>query len=341
VKESNPAELRAIQLLIDSNPKTLETANKGGMTSIMCAISSCNESWFGSDEPIPDSFLQFLLEMVRRAPKSARVLSSRHSNGIAQSTALELACKKLPNLELVSALIEACPIALCVAPKAELVDLPPQVAGKVEFEADAMFLALAEVVLHDITIGVIDDRIRDHAAQLVRKFVPIDSWDAGSYGIIQAVNARVLGEDRQRLRSRVLGFDPLQEYLRATQPMQELITGVYRMNKAGRQPGKREAAGSEAPSTETDLERHIRVLEAAGDNLSCAFIHLRDSPILFSRIPFRAGVTHRPKEPEDGDDEKPEPAENTALRRRSVGVSDSFSRVTWDLGMMRRGCGPR
>jgi hypothetical protein len=73
----------------------------------------------------------------------------------------------------------------------------------------------------------------------------------------------------------------LKQFLRSSEDFQDLISGVYRMNRAGRLGGA-EGGGAAAPdAARGTLDQHVRILAAAGDNLSCLFLRLRESPALF------------------------------------------------------------
>jgi hypothetical protein len=77
----------------------------------------------------------------------------------------------------------------------------------------------------------------------------------------------------------VLKDETLQNFLLAEESIQEFVIGVYRMNKAGRAGGAG-LAWDHAPE-DVEVSRHIRILEAADGNLSCLFLHLRESASLF------------------------------------------------------------
>jgi hypothetical protein len=58
--------------------------------------------------------------------------------------------------------------------------------------------------------------------------------------------------------------------------LQDFVTGVYRMNMAGRLGPEEAGDASRARGAAVPAERHARILAAAGDNLSSLFLHLRD-----------------------------------------------------------------
>jgi hypothetical protein len=73
-----------------------------------------------------------------------------------------------------------------------------------------------------------------------------------------------------------------------------MVTGVYRMNKAGRlgpEPAGGDGAAARAREAEAlSAEQHASVLAAAGGNASCLFLHLRDCcPVLLAGF----GAGHR------------------------------------------------
>jgi hypothetical protein len=248
----------------------------------------------------------------------------------AARTAVELACGSLQypfDLEVVSPLMEAHPAALCVCllrddivavddtvyPMVE--GLSPQQARQQHFRelrrerhvpvwraevadavatgARAAFLAAADVLIHETTLGMVPDPIRARVRQILGRQVPPDVASNGSsHALLRSVRDRVRGDALWRLRSDVLDDADLQSFLQSSQVFQDLISGVYRMNKAGRLGGlggqiggsevDGEAAAAAAGSRgDAAVERHARILAAAGDNLSCLFLRVRESPALF------------------------------------------------------------
>jgi hypothetical protein len=120
----------------------------------------------------------------------------------------------------------------------------------------------------------VPDAIRAHVRNAVGRPVPPgDLNDGGGLAAVHAVPAHIRGPALGQLRSEVLSDGALQAFLRSSQDFQDLISGVHRMNKAGRLEGP--------PGGGAAAEQHARILAAAGDNVSCLFLHLRESPALF------------------------------------------------------------
>jgi hypothetical protein len=169
-----------------------------------------------------------------------------------------------------------------------------EVANVVAHGARAAFLAAADVLIHETTRGVVPDPICARVRQMLGRHVPPDVIGNGSsLALLRSVRDRVRGDALWRLRSDVLDDTDLQSFLQSSQDFQDLISGVYRMNKVGRLGGLEgplggsavdggAAAAAAAPSASgASVERHARILAAAGDSLSCLFLRVRESPALF------------------------------------------------------------
>jgi hypothetical protein len=72
--------------------------------------------------------------------------------------------------------------------------------------------------------------------------------------------------------------------LGSDEALQEMVAGVYRMNKAGR--AAREPEGEAAGDRRAMLStwRHVRVLGAARGDLSSLFLRLRECPAATGRL---------------------------------------------------------
>jgi hypothetical protein len=277
-----PLILQATRFLIDEYPQALEASNIYGETPVIAALRC---AWFTRSNPQresgsfpPPDHLHFLLEAVRRGgPRSVwgshRDIATGHD---AFDTALEASFECCPDATLVSVLLEVWPFALCVCltrPRADLLrgyDFVPAIAK----ETRGTLLALIEALLHDTSEGVVPRLIREHLRQAVgRLLLPNQDLESkGGFEVARLIQERARGEVFQRLRSDVLNFEALQDLLRFDHALQEMVTAMYRMNRAGRLLAH-EANKDGAPETS---EGHARILVAAGDNLSCVFLHLRD-----------------------------------------------------------------
>jgi hypothetical protein len=206
--------------------------------------------------------------------------------GRARTTVLEKLCELGAGPELVAAVVEACPSALCFSlarPRAPL--LPEEVAGA----AHAALLALAEVVLHETALGAVPGPVRAHVRRAVGRFVPPDEMSGPGAAVVRAIQNHVADRDRQRLRMAVLGSEELQAFVRDGEAVQDFVEGVYRMNRAGRILGD----GGVAPETVLSPERHARVLAAARGDASSLFLRLRECPAEAAgmlRVPRAAGA---------------------------------------------------
>jgi hypothetical protein len=168
-----------------------------------------------------------------------------------------------------------------------------EVADAVVTGARAAFLAAADVLIHEATRGAVPDPIRARVRQILSRHVPPDvAGNGNSLTLVRSVRDRVRGDALWQLRSEVLDDVDLQSFLQSSQVFQDLISGVYRMNKAGRLGGlggpiggsevDGEAAAAAASSaSDAAAERHARILAAAGDSPSCLFLRVRESPALF------------------------------------------------------------
>jgi hypothetical protein len=146
-----------------------------------------------------------------------------------------------------------------------------------------MFLALAEALLHDTTSGAVPDEIRVRARLAIGEPVGQNELKGSALAAVQAVDMQVRGSAFWQLRLDVLNDGSLQEFLHGHDAFQELVCGIYRMNKAGRLlHGCEPEEGIPAESTLSTRD-HARILDAARGKPDCLFWHLRDSPSLFLR----------------------------------------------------------
>jgi hypothetical protein len=116
--------------------------------------------------------------------------------------------------------------------------------------------------------------IREHVRQVVRSYVPRDVLSRGTLAAVRAIRSCVHENDLDRFHADLL--DGSEEFLASEESVRELVAEVGRMNRAGRL--------EVAPDTASAGEHHARILSAAGDSLSCVFLHLRDCPAAMSRI---------------------------------------------------------
>jgi ankyrin repeat protein len=319
-----PIVPEAIQLVMEASPSAaLDTRDSDGATPLMVAISRMRIPDDG-DVPVPGA-IPLLKEMFRRAPQSVRgTFEFWHGSG--KTTALELACQNRHCADLVSPVMESWPAALCF-----LNDLLGEISSTVESEARRMFLSLIEVLLHETTRWIVPGAIRERVREAVSKVVDIDCLvERGSFPIVQEIQKTVTGDALGQLRSEILNNDELQQLLQSHESLQDMVTGVYLMNKEGR-------LGCEGAEDDPDTfsnGRHICVLEAAKDNLSCLFLHLRQCPTLFAS---RDGAL----DDEHGDEGAGSPQ---ALQRRGNERLAGFraGRATrWRAGFAGRDAGAR
>jgi hypothetical protein len=303
--EQQRAVAGVVRMLVDEYPQALGARNREGMTPILAALASADPS--GTDA-MPSESLELLRDMIqlggpttlwgtRRVaaaaglePQADGVMPEGDRGDergqVVVATALELACARCPDPDLVRALVEARLFSLCdgllTGDWSAL--LPGAVAEFVTTEARYMFLALAEMLLHDTTRGVVPDETRERVRRAVRELVDLNELKGSSLATVQAVNMQVRGSAFWQLRSDVLNDGSLQEFLRGHDAFQELICGVCRMNKAGRllrgsEP--EESVAAEAATAVLSVGHHARILDSARGDPDCLFLHLRDSPNLF------------------------------------------------------------
>jgi hypothetical protein len=259
-----------IRFLMNAYPDALRTKNCHGKAPIMRVLYQRDPMI----DPSPDA-LQLLLDMIKEG--GPRSLATNYDQ------AVELCVKyQYPwNLELASLLMEVHPAALCICfgecdvRGSELADM--MVPG-----ICAAFLAAAEVLLHETTRGIVPDPVQARVRQALGRHIPPDVMRNGSsLALARSVRECVHGDDLWRLRSRVLDDEALKPFLRSSEDFQDLISGVYRMNRAGRLGGTEGGGAASPDAARGALEQHVRILAAAGDNLSCIFLRLRESPALF------------------------------------------------------------
>jgi hypothetical protein len=142
------------------------------------------------------------------------------------------------------------------------------VAGFYRKNKAGRFLALVEVLLHERTSETVPNYIRRSVLRALERFVPAGELNgSSSLEAVRAIQRHVREQEREReLRSKVLDNPELQEFLKGAWAIQELAAGFYIMNKAGRLDV---VEGSSS-------YHHALVLESAGDNLSCLFLHMRE-----------------------------------------------------------------
>jgi hypothetical protein len=265
--------LPAVQFLIEEYPRALEARNRRGMTPIMAAVASIRHGVVLSYNE-----LDFLKSMVRRG--GSKSLSGARTD----LTALQLACVHCPNLELVSCLMNARPLALCTSLTGDLAFVPAVVAPAVIAEARTMFLALVEVLLHDTTEWIVPDPVRERARQVIQRYVPSpdELEKRGGLSFVKRIRQLCVGDSFRWLRSDTLNAPDLQRLLQRNEEIQDLVTGVYRMNMAGRLgPDWIEDVPERNLNVAVSADQQPQILVAAGGNLSCLFLHLRDCPVLF------------------------------------------------------------
>jgi hypothetical protein len=138
------------------------------------------------------------------------------------------------------------------------------------------------LLLHDTTRGVVPVPIREHVRQVVRSYVPRDVLSLGTLAAVRVIRSCVHENDLDRFHADLL--DGSEQFLASEESFRDLGTEAGRMNRAGRL--------EVAPDASFAGEHRARILSAAGDSLSCVFLHLRDSPAATSRIrpPPTAGV---------------------------------------------------
>jgi ankyrin repeat protein len=302
--EQQRAVADVVRMLVDEYPQALGARKYGGMTPILAALSSAYPD--GSAAPSPEA-VELLRRMIQlggptslsgtRQTAAAAGFEPQADGDMPEgdgddeggqlvvATALELACARCPDPDLVLALVESRPFALCdsLLTGDSTALLPGTIVKLVTTEARYVFLALAEALLHDTTRGAVPDAIRERVRQAVRERVGQNELKGSALAAVQAVDRQVRGIAFWQLRSDVLNGGSLQEFLRGHDAFQELVCGVYRMNKAGRLlRGSEPEEGMPAESALSDRD-HARILNAARGEPDCLFWHLRDSPSLFLR----------------------------------------------------------
>jgi uncharacterized surface anchored protein len=96
---------------------------------------------------------------------------------------------------------------------------------------------MVEVLVCDATPWPVPNRVRDQIRQAVRRVVPADELTNGSFEITRAFRSRLRGEVLEKLRSETLVDKEVQDFLTSNETIQDQITRVYRVNKAGRLDG--------------------------------------------------------------------------------------------------------
>jgi hypothetical protein len=218
--------------------------------------------------------VRLLKDMIRLSPAAVRgIFPSLNGSTAAPhfTTVLELACKKIPDMALVTAVIDAWPAVFYLPPTGALTDAPSEIASVVAREAFGMCLAVVEVLLHETTEDAVDEEIRECVRRAVAQGLPRDEMHGSSLDVVRAIRYLITSDqDRQRLRSDLFFDGFVQQFLWSHRPLGEMILRVYHMNKAGR---------LEATEAGISTARQAHILAAATNNLSCLFLHLRDCPV--------------------------------------------------------------
>jgi hypothetical protein len=274
------ARVDSIQRLVDENPASLDARNNSGDSPVMIIMKQAPRGVV-----LLPPVLQLLRGMVERAPGAVLGLYNREPAPLPivsepqgpppASTVLEKVCTFQDGLALAELVTEAWPAALCFSFTEGMPDdIPEETARAFAVEAHFMVLALTEVLLHDTTRGVVPDPIRERVLRAVSQIVRPCETNGSSLSLVQAIQNRVRGQDRQEFRSAVLNHDALQNFLQGEGDILEMVTSLYRMNRAGRIRDLEEAGA--VSGTSSSAGRHVRILSAAGKDLSCLFLHLRD-----------------------------------------------------------------
>jgi ankyrin repeat protein len=287
-----PQVLESIRTLIDAYPDALQAIDSENRTPIMTACAD-------GTQPTPEG-LELLEQMITRGgPSALRVQGTRQDGSMFCTTALSVALDKCPDPRLIRQLIETYPIALCVSDavrwtvgpaQAELVleheegvervarddeTVRQENAGRDEVnemlrtESFFMLLAVVEALLRDTTREAVPEEtlglVRGAVASYVHPKVLNSDGRAAALAVQSLVQA---GKDPQSLIATVLGDADVREFLQSSDSFQGFLTGLYRMNRAGRLEDGIPA------------EQHMEILATGGSDLSCLFLHLRDSPSL-------------------------------------------------------------
>jgi hypothetical protein len=270
-----PNVLESTRMVLDAYPEALVAGDMIGMTPVMVGLLGFPA--LGEPEPSPQA-LELLRSMVRRAgPASVRTFESARKFGVAKKfaiddTALDHAYRYCPKPSVIEIVVDAWPAVLYLKEIGKWAkECPEGLREYVGGESHAVFLALVEVLLHETTSDAVPGSIRRSARQALEGFVPTgEAAGSSSLAAVRAIQKHVQGQDRQReLRRVVLDNSELQEFLQGAGAIQDLVAGLYRMNKAGRL----RVEGSSGSSKE---QRHAVVLQGAIDDPSCLFLHLRE-----------------------------------------------------------------
>jgi hypothetical protein len=249
-------------------------------------------------DAVSPEVLHLLSNTIRQAPES--VLGPIRCEGTGQlwnldedatvnSSVLEVVCLKRAYWGLVSTVLEVWPASVLLVdtqllPPALPPNIgPPELSTAVRAEAHAMILAVIDVLLHDTTRGFVPEPVREHVRQSVGRFLPPQGDLVGRGGSsmanVRAVQSIQDDTKRQELRDAVMGNADLETFLNDRgEDFERLVTGVYRMNKAGRLGA---FDGAESVAIAVSAGTHVQILDAVRDDLDCLFLHLRESPSLF------------------------------------------------------------
>jgi hypothetical protein len=120
---------------------------------------------------------------------------------------------------------------------------------------------------HTLMPVTVRDRLRNFVTAL-----NIPGFDASASGIALTETVRPhLATDMVR---DLVNSEPLQHLLSKDKGLHSLISGVIRMNKAGRNYVQEDAS---------NMSKALVVLDAVVDNTDCMFVHLRENSFFFNR----------------------------------------------------------
>jgi hypothetical protein len=276
--DEEPRDTSVVELLMNEYCAGLTVCNDYGYSPILKALDQADLRIVQQPK-----VLRLLMEMVRRAPDSIRVVPRQ-----AMYTALSLACIFCPHPPLVALLLKHWMIAVCVCPfdawanrfeelPCEVLqsnqDASQDVRDLIDVETMEMTLALLEVLLLDTTWAFVPS-VQYRIQEAIRIHAPAVELRGQIHSYVTSEAIRSLDPSLlASLRSGILKTDPLQQLLRESAPLRDFASGVYSMNKAGRSASR--------PGTSASPVHQVRILETAKDNLDCLFLHLRQSPCLF------------------------------------------------------------
>jgi hypothetical protein len=221
---NHPMDLESIRVLVTGHPDVLGVRDNNSITPVMAAIASAPDK----DGGWSHEMIALIVEMIRLRPEAVR---GRHTGrmGDTYPTALEIACMRCRNPELIPYLIDADPAALCGT-----VFLREVESMEILEARKTAVLAVIEALFHPTTKGIVPRDLFKFVWSVLREDYLSDSELSGSsWEIVRAIKEK--GDDDLRvLIERVLEDCDLELHMDVDAGLRIMVNSLYHMKKPER-----------------------------------------------------------------------------------------------------------